>query len=65
VFTWFTSEEDEWANTSVVTLTIEPDGKGCVATLAHALDLGYADFVPRVEAGWGRMLAQTAALLQP
>ena len=58
VFTWFTSEEDEAENASVVTLTIEPDGDGCVATIVHALGAKYADYVPQTEEGWGSMLQQ-------
>jgi uncharacterized protein YndB with AHSA1/START domain len=63
VFTWFTSEKDEKEDTSVVTLLIEPRGSGCTATIVHRLDTKYAEYVQRTEAGWGRMLAQTEAVL--
>ena len=36
VFTWFTSEEEEQENNSVVTLTIEPLANGCRATIVHS-----------------------------
>lgn len=56
VFTWFTSVEDEQANLSTVTLTIEPDGDGCVATIVHAMDAQWAEYIGQTEQGWGRML---------
>jgi uncharacterized protein YndB with AHSA1/START domain len=62
VFTWFTSEEDEEASSSLVTLTLAPDGEGCVATLVHRMDAAWTEWVPRVEAGWGRMLSAIEAL---
>jgi uncharacterized protein YndB with AHSA1/START domain len=62
VFTWFTSEEDEEAGSSRVTLTLAPDGEGCVATLVHRMDAAWVEWLPRVEAGWGRMLSAIEAL---
>ena len=62
VFSWFTSEKQE-DETSVVTLTIEPKGEGCVATIVHTLDDKYADFIPQTESGWGTMLAQIGEVL--
>jgi uncharacterized protein YndB with AHSA1/START domain len=56
VFTWFTSSEDERENNSTVTLTIERDGDGCVATIVHAMDAKWSDYGERVEKGWGTML---------
>ena len=39
VFTWFTSEEEEERhNNSVVTLTIDTDGEGCLAAIVHRMD---------------------------
>ncbi len=58
VFTWFTSDEEEQENSSVVTLTIEPDGNGCIATIVHSMDVKNAKFVPQCEKGWGGMLGQ-------
>ena len=58
VFTWFTSDEEEQENSSVVSLTIEPDGDGCVATIVHRLDVRFTEFVAQVENGWGCMLGQ-------
>ena len=62
VFTWFTSDEQEQENSSVVTLTIEPDGDGCVATIVHNMDAKYAEYVPQTEKGWGGMLGQIDVL---
>jgi uncharacterized protein YndB with AHSA1/START domain len=62
-FTWIVdaSENDE---PSVVTITIEPDGTGCVATIAHAKI--WASYVEKVEMGWSRMLrAIDTMLMQP
>lgn len=61
VFTWFTSEEDETENLSTVTLTLEPEKEGCIATIIHEMSAEWVDFVERTEAGWGRMLAQIDA----
>lgn len=55
VFTWITDESEE-ADPSVVTLTIEPEGSGCIATLVHDMDAAWADYLSRTEQGWGRML---------
>jgi hypothetical protein len=63
VFTWFTSEEDERESISIVTLTIEPDGEGCVATVEHEMDVKWADYTRQVQKGWGTMLAQIDAML--
>lgn len=57
VFTWFTSPEDEADNSSVVTLTIHPDGTGCVATITHSMKAAYAEYLSQTERGWGTMLA--------
>lgn len=43
VFSWFTSDEEEQENNSVVTLTIEPTGNGCRATMTHAMDARWAE----------------------
>lgn len=63
VFTWFTSEEAEKENSSVVTLTIAPDGAGCTATMVHQMDAKWADYVQRTEKGWSTMLAKIDAML--
>lgn len=56
VFTWIVDESEE-SKPSTVFLTIQPDGDSCVVTIVHQLDAAWADYVPRVEAGWGNMLA--------
>lgn len=56
VFTWFTSPEDEQEKNSVVVLTIEPDGTGCVATIVHRMDAKWADYITQTEQGWSGML---------
>jgi uncharacterized protein YndB with AHSA1/START domain len=55
VFTWIVdaSQEDD---PSVVTITIAPDGEGCVATLVHEMPSEWASYVEKVEGGWSRML---------
>lgn len=58
VFTWFTSEEEEQENNSVVTLTIEPLAKGCRATIVHSMDERWSDWITQTEKGWTFMLDQ-------
>lgn len=58
VFTWFTSEEDEQENASVVTLTIEPLVQGCRATIVHTMDARWTEWVKQTAAGWSFMLRQ-------
>jgi uncharacterized protein YndB with AHSA1/START domain len=55
VFTWIVDESEE-ANPSTVSLTIEPDNDGCVATIVHEMDAKWSDYVARTENGWARML---------
>lgn len=54
-FTWMTDESQE-ANPSRVTVAIETDGDGCVATITHDMDVQWMDYVSRTEDGWSRML---------
>jgi uncharacterized protein YndB with AHSA1/START domain len=63
-FTWIVDESEEAAH-SKVTLTIEPDGEGCIATIVHELDAGWAAYLSQTEQGWARMLKATAATLRP
>ncbi|MGD9722231.1 MAG: SRPBCC family protein [Pirellulales bacterium] len=56
VFTWMV-DESEAHDPSRVTLTIEPAGQGCTATIVHEMDARWADYVARTQQGWGRMLA--------
>jgi uncharacterized protein YndB with AHSA1/START domain len=62
VFTWITDESEE-ANPSTVTLTIEPQPDGCMATIVHELDAKWADYVSRTESAWSRMLHEVERLL--
>ncbi len=62
VFTWIIDESGE-ADPSVVTLTIEPETEGCTATIVHAMDAQWIDYVSRTEDGWGRMFKQIDATL--
>ena len=64
VFTWFTSTEDEQEDNSVVTVTIEPDGEGCVATIVHRMDARWAEYISQAEQGWSGMLSQIAAMMR-
>lgn len=61
VFTWFTADEDEQADSSVVTLTITPLADGCEATIVHRMDAKWAAYVAQTEQGWGGMLRQIDA----
>ncbi len=58
VFSWFTSEEEERENNSVVTLIIEPLDSGCRATIVHAMDARWADYIGQTASAWGFMLQQ-------
>jgi uncharacterized protein YndB with AHSA1/START domain len=62
VFTWIVDESEE-ANPSVVTLSIQPEASGCVATIVHEMDKKWVEFVPQTESGWARMLLQVDNLL--
>ncbi len=60
---WFTSEEDEQENSSLVTLTLEPLAGGCRATIVHSMDERWAEYVKRTEMGWSAMLRKIDAVL--
>jgi uncharacterized protein YndB with AHSA1/START domain len=62
VFTWIVAESDE-ADPSVVTLTIQPEANGSVATIVHEMDAKWAEYVSRTESGWARMLHAVDDLL--
>jgi uncharacterized protein YndB with AHSA1/START domain len=61
-FTWIVDEAEE-ANPSTVTLTIQPEPEGCVATIVHEMDAKWADYESRTESGWARMLDEVERLL--
>lgn len=63
VFGWFTSQEAEKEGSSIVTLTIQPQGDGCRATIVHRMNEEYAEYLERTERGWGGMLKQIGVLL--
>lgn len=63
VFTWFTSEEEEREDSSVVTLTLEPLAQGCRATMVHRMDARWAEWVDRTGNGWNAMLRKIDAEL--
>jgi uncharacterized protein YndB with AHSA1/START domain len=50
VFTWIVAESEE-ADPSVVTLTIQPEADGCIATIVHEMDATWAEYVSRTEVG--------------
>lgn len=64
-FGWFTSEADEKEGSSLVTLTIEPQATGCIATIVHRMNAEYAQYVGQTERGWSGMLRQVDALTTP
>ena len=62
VFTWIFGEQDE-ADPSKVTLTIEPDGQGCIVSVVHEMDAKWADYIDQTESGWSCMLKAIDAFL--
>ena len=62
VFTWITDEKEE-DDLSKVTLAIEPDGQGCIASIVHELDAKWAEYIPQTERGWSCMLRAINAVL--
>lgn len=63
VFTWFTDEMEE-SETSIVSLTFEPDSEGCVVTIVHELDAKWADHREQAEHGWNCILQAADSLLE-
>jgi uncharacterized protein YndB with AHSA1/START domain len=63
VFTWIVDEAEE-SDPDCVTLTIEPDGEGCIVTIVHELDAKWADYEEQTKNGWSCMLLATDALLE-
>lgn len=53
-FTWGIESESE--EESVVSIEIEPAGKGCKLTLTHKLDPKWKEYADRTHAAWSRML---------
>ncbi len=62
VFTW-TIDESAEADPSVVTLTIEPEADGCVATIVHEMDAQWIEYISQTEKGWAGMLHEIERLL--
>ena len=60
-FTWFTSEADERAGSSVVRIEIAPQAAGCSATLTHRMPAAYAEYREQSERGWKTILASIEA----
>lgn len=54
-FTWFTSEEEELGNRSVVTLGLEPTAGGTRATIDHQMSAEWAEYVEQTSKGWNQM----------
>ena len=56
---------DQTTRSWVVTvkLSIEPEQGGCFVTLVHEMDKAWAEYVPRTEQGWGRMLRAIESLI--
>lgn len=61
-FTWIVDPSEE-PDPSRVTMTIEPDGAGCVATIVHELDAKWADYIEQTENAWSCMMRATDVLL--
>lgn len=62
VFTWITAESED-LDPSIVSLTIEPDGEGCIATIVHEMDARWADFREQAVNGWSCILQAMDRLL--
>ena len=62
VFTWITDESEE-IDPSKVTLTLDPDGQGCVATIVQEMDAKWAECIPQTERGWSSFLRAIDAFL--
>ncbi len=63
VFTWITDESKE-LDPSKVSLTIEPDGEGCIATIVHEMDAKWADYREQTEIGWSCIMQATDKVLE-
>ena len=63
VFTWITDESEE-SDPSKVSLTIEPDGEGCIVTIVHEMDAKWADFKEQTAYGWSSALQATDKVLE-
>ncbi len=64
VFTWITDESEE-ADPSVVTLTIEPEGAGCIAALVHDMGAAWSAYLARTQDGWEKMLRAIDSEIDP
>lgn len=47
-----------------VSLVIQPDGTGCVATTVHEMDAKWAAYEKQTKNGWGCMMQATDAFLE-
>ncbi len=63
LFTWILDEAEE-SNPGRVSLVIQPDGTGCVATIAHEMDAKWAGYEEQTKNGWSCMMQATEAFLQ-
>ena len=63
VFTWIVDESQE-ADPSKITISIEPDGRGCAATIEHEMAAEWAAYLEKTEAGWSRMLRAIDRMLK-
>lgn len=56
-FTWFTSEEEERDEHSLVRIEIAGAGSGCRVALSHDMSAAYADYLEQTETAWRHMLS--------
>ncbi|MBI2423706.1 MAG: SRPBCC domain-containing protein [Candidatus Hydrogenedentes bacterium] len=61
VFTWGIAGES--VDESVVTILIEPTKEGCALSLTHVMDVKWAEYASRTQAGWTTMLNALANAL--
>ncbi|MET0808330.1 MAG: SRPBCC domain-containing protein [Pseudoxanthomonas sp.] len=60
-FTWAVKGDSDEAP-SRVSIDIVASGGGCVLTLVHVMDVKWAEYAERTEAGWNTMLESLATL---
>lgn len=63
VFTWILDEAEE-SDPGRVSLAIQPNGTGCVATIVHEMDAKWAGYETQTKNGWSCMMQATDAFLE-
>jgi uncharacterized protein YndB with AHSA1/START domain len=61
--TWFTSEDEEKNDHSVVRMNLRDIGDGCRVELSHEMSAAYADYLVQTEDAWRLMLTNIETAL--